>query len=194
MFFLWVIPKDHYEQKKIGVSEKELAGGIFFKGLGLSVAPKPKCGITQPSQRIAFYNVLTSLNSSSSTTISLVALVGFQGSGRENEYYFSNEVELQNEDVLKDTNEPENEYDLKNEDAPQTEDNLKKRQAKKKDNFKHEDELGNEDIKKTSKMKTTPNHMAQAYWMFIFLFYYRLNGTIANTIRLCHNTGVEKVS
>ena len=23
-------------------------------------------------------------------------------------------------------------------------------------------------------------------------FYYRLNGTIANTIRLCHNTGVEK--
>ena len=41
--------------------------------------PKPECGITQLSSRFAFYNVMTSLSSSSispSTTISLVALVG----------------------------------------------------------------------------------------------------------------------
>ena len=45
-------------------------------GSGLIVAPKPKCGITQPSSRIAFYNVLTSSSSLASTTTSLVALVG----------------------------------------------------------------------------------------------------------------------
>ena len=60
--------------------EKNLVGGSnFFKGSGLSVAPKPECGITQPSSRTAFHNVLTSSSSlsiSPFTTISLVALVG----------------------------------------------------------------------------------------------------------------------
>ena len=40
--------------------------------------PKPECGITQPSSRFDFYNVMTSSSSSNispSTTISLVALV-----------------------------------------------------------------------------------------------------------------------
>ena len=50
-------------------------GSNIFKWLGLSVAPNPECGITQPSSRIAFYNILTS---SSSSTISQVAIVGLQ--------------------------------------------------------------------------------------------------------------------
>ena len=51
--------------------EKNLEeGGQFFcKWSGLSVAPKPVCGITQPSSIIAFYNILTS---------SLVTVVGLK--------------------------------------------------------------------------------------------------------------------
>ena len=42
--------------------EKNLGGGSnFLKGSGLSVAPKPECGITQSSSRIALYTVLTVL-------------------------------------------------------------------------------------------------------------------------------------
>ena len=38
------------------MSEKNLGRGVkFFEGSGLSVAPKPECGITQPSSRIAFF-------------------------------------------------------------------------------------------------------------------------------------------
>ena len=51
-------------------------GSNISMGLELSVAPKPECGITQLSSGIAFYNVLTSLSSLPSMTISLVALVG----------------------------------------------------------------------------------------------------------------------
>ena len=70
------IPKDHLVEKS-GVSEKNLGGrSNFFKGSGLSVAPKPKCVITQPISRMAFYDVLTSSSSAPSTTISL-ALVSF---------------------------------------------------------------------------------------------------------------------
>ena len=70
------IPKDHLVEK-FGVSKKNLGGwSNFFKGSGLSVAPKPKCVITQPISRMAFYDVLTSSSSSPSTTISL-ALVSF---------------------------------------------------------------------------------------------------------------------
>ena len=59
------------------MSKKNLGGwSNFFKGSGLSVAPKPKCVITQPISRMAFYDVLTSSSSSPSTTISL-ALVSF---------------------------------------------------------------------------------------------------------------------
>ena len=69
-----------FKDVKLASQLKTLGGGLnFLKGSGLSVAPKPECGITQPSSRIAFHNVLTSSSSSSSlpsTTISLLALVG----------------------------------------------------------------------------------------------------------------------
>ena len=74
------IPNDHLVEKIWSVWKELGGGGIkFFKRSGLSVAPKLECGITQPSSRFAFYNVMTSSSSfyiSPSTTISLVALVG----------------------------------------------------------------------------------------------------------------------
>ena len=71
-------PKDHLVGKNWSVwkSWGREGGSNFFKQSGLSVAPKPECGITQPGSRIAFDTVLTSSSSSPSTTISLVALVG----------------------------------------------------------------------------------------------------------------------
>ena len=49
------IPKDHLV-RKILVTEINFGGGsTFFKGSGLSVAPKPECGITQELPFIIFW-------------------------------------------------------------------------------------------------------------------------------------------
>ena len=55
-------PKRSFSRKIWSVWRKKLGWGVkFFKGSGLSVAPKPECGITQSSSRIALYTVLTVL-------------------------------------------------------------------------------------------------------------------------------------
>ena len=79
-------------------------GSNFFKRSGLSVAPKPECGITQPSSRNAFYNVLTSSNLSPSTTISLVAVAGLQekvGKQASNQHFDSMTTTAQRAAVMK---------------------------------------------------------------------------------------------
>ena len=74
-------PKRSLRRKTLECLKKNLSGSNFFKGSGSSVAPKPECGITKPSSRIAFNTLLTSSCSLSSLhfrTISLGALVGLQ--------------------------------------------------------------------------------------------------------------------
>ena len=49
-------PKRSFSRKNFeGLKKNLVVGGIFFKRLRLSAAPKPECGITQPSSRIAFF-------------------------------------------------------------------------------------------------------------------------------------------
>ena len=53
------ILKDHFVGKNWSVWRKKTWWGVnFFKGLGLSMAPKPEFSITQLSSRIAFFHCL----------------------------------------------------------------------------------------------------------------------------------------